>query len=113
VSVVYFVRDPQAASVWYAKHLFSDAPIQEESGSFWLDAEGIEVGFHPSDEKNSAGGGVVVYWKVKNFRQTRDAMLRDGCEAWRGPLVISENRVICQLRDSFGNIVGLEGRTER
>jgi hypothetical protein len=109
VSVMYFVNDPRAAASWYATHLFNDAPVQEDSGFFWLDTGIIEVGFHPSDQKNPAGGGTVVYWQVENFGRSRDAMLRGGCEAWRGPLVISQKRVICQLRDPFGNIVGLEG----
>jgi hypothetical protein len=109
VSVVYFVKDPQAAAFWYAKHLFGDAPVQEESGFFWLDAGSIEVGFHPSDQKNPAGGGAVVYWQVENFSSSRDLMLQSGCESWRGPLAISPKRVICQLRDPFGNIFGLDG----
>jgi len=110
VSVMYFVNDPLAAASWYAKHLFSDVLVQAGSGFFWLDTGIIEVGFHPSDdEKNPAGGGAVVYWKVEHFGRSRDAMLQAGCESWRGPLVISPQRVICQLRDPFGNIIGLEG----
>ena len=109
VSVVYFVKDPQAAASWYATHLFSGVSVHQESGFCWLDSGTIEVGFHPSDEKNPAGGGAVVYWQVENFDESRDAMLRAGCEPWRGPLVISQKRVICQLRDPFRNIIGLEG----
>jgi predicted enzyme related to lactoylglutathione lyase len=111
VSVMYFVKDPRAAASWYATQLFNDAQVQEESGFCWLDTGPIEVGFHPSSQKNPAGGGAVVYWKVENFDRSRDAMLRGGCEAWRGPLLISSKRLICQLRDPFGNIIGLEGAT--
>jgi len=108
---MYFVNDPQAAASWYAEHLFSGVSVQEESGFFWFETGTIEVGFHPSDQKNPAGGGAVVYWRVENFGRSRDAMLQGGCESWRGPLVISPTRVICQLRDPFGNIIGLEGPT--
>jgi hypothetical protein len=38
-------------------------------------------------------------------------MLRAGCESWRGPLRLSPERRICQLRDPFGNIFGLDGAT--
>ena len=110
VSVMYFVDDPQAAAFWYAKHLFNDVRIQEESGFFWFETGTVEVGFHPSDEKNPAGGGAVVYWQVEALDRSRDALLRAGCEPWRGPLRLSPERVICQLRDPFGNIIGLEAR---
>jgi predicted enzyme related to lactoylglutathione lyase len=109
---MYFVDDPQVAASWYAKHLFNDVRVQQESGFFWFEAGTIEVGFHPSnDEKNPAGGGSVVYWRVENFDRSRDALLRAGCESWRGPLGLSPERRICQLRDPFGNIFGLEGAT--
>jgi predicted enzyme related to lactoylglutathione lyase len=110
VSVMYFVDDPKAAAAWYAAHLFRDVLIQEEAGFVWFDTGAIEVGFHPShDEKNLPGGGSVVYWQVENFGPTLKAMLQDGCKSWRGPLQISPSRTICQVRDPFGNIIGLEG----
>ena len=107
---MYFVDEPQAAASWYAMHLFSDVPVQEKSGFFWLETGTMEVGFHPSnDEKNPAGGGSVVYWRVENFDRIRDAMLQAGCKPWRGPLRLSSERQICQLRDPFGKVLGLEG----
>jgi len=109
-SVMYFVDEPYAAGSWYAKHLFGGIWLQEEAGFFWLEVGGVEVGFHPTDDaKNPPGGGAVVYWRVENLTGTREALLAAGSEPWRGPLRLSPTRIICQLRDPFRNIIGLEG----
>ena len=109
-SVMYFVDEPPTAGAWYAKHLFGGISLREDAGFVWLEVGGVEVGFHPKDEaKNPPGGGAVVYWWVENFVRTREVLLAAGCAAWRGPLRLTQTRVICQLRDPFGNIMGLEG----
>src|SRR2546423_14411291 len=103
---MYFVDDPQAAAFWYAKHLFNDVRIQEESGFFWLETGTVEVGFHPSDQKNPAGGGAVVYWQVEALGRRRDGPPRAGGGAWRGPPRVSAERGVCQLPRPAGNSIG-------
>ncbi len=108
-SVMYFVNEPRTAASWYAKHLFGGISLQEEAGFSCVQVGGVEVGFHPAEDgKNPPGGGSVVYWRVENFLSTREALLAAGCEPWRGPLRLTPTRIICQLRDPFRNIIGLE-----
>ncbi|MGH3827930.1 MAG: hypothetical protein ACRDQX_12275 [Pseudonocardiaceae bacterium] len=39
----------------------------------------------------------------------REHLLATGCTHHRGPLRVDEQRQICQLTDSFGTVVGLDG----
>ena len=50
-----------------------------------------------------------MYWAVPNLDATRAALLTAGAVHHRGPLQIAQGRRICQLKDPFGVIVGLDG----
>jgi hypothetical protein len=88
-AVMIFAEDPRAAA---------------------LGGGELEVGFHPADpQKNPPGGSPVVYWAVSSLSQARCALLAAGASPHRGPLVVDSGRSICQLRDPFGGIFGLDG----
>lgn len=76
----------------------------------WFGLAGIEIGFHPADPtKNVPGGAPVVYIGVDDLDAALHALVADGCVPWRGLLEIGEGRRICQFRDPFGLIWGLDG----
>lgn len=82
-----------------------------------MKVEFVELFFHPVDhektpwgeEKNPEGGSTVVYLAVDDLTAARDRLLEAGCQPWRGPIEIEAERRICQLRDPFGTVWGLDG----
>ena len=104
--VIVFVEDPKAAARFWAQAL--DAPLDPRLPL--LNVQGVELFFHESDpDLSPPGTSTVVYWKVDDLDATRERLIELGCEAWRGPIDIGEGRRICQLRDPFGVVVGLDG----
>ena len=104
--VIVFVEDPQAAARFWAEAF--EAPLDPRLPL--LNIRGTELFFHESDpEKSPPGTSTVVYWRVADFDAVRQRMIDLGCEPWRGPIEIGEGRRICQLRDPFGVVVGLDG----
>jgi len=109
-AVMIFADDPGATARWWATQLGDGAPVRSESGFYWYEAGGVEVGFHPSDDqRNPPGLSVVVYWSVVDVRGARSRLLGRGCRPHRGPLRVGPERQICQLLDPFGNVFGLDG----
>jgi uncharacterized glyoxalase superfamily protein PhnB len=112
-AVMIFAEDPRAAATWYAAALGGGelTVLPGPAGEFVLFMLGeLEVGFHPADpQKNPPGGSPVVYWAVSSLSQARCALLAAGASPHRGPLVVDSGRSICQLRDPFGGIFGLDG----
>ena len=51
----------------------------------------------------------VAYWRVSSLAETRARLERAGATLYRGPLVIGNGEVICQMSDPFGNLLGLIG----
>lgn len=113
--VVVFVEDPPAASRFWAEAL--DARHGPADGGALVEAHFAEFYFHPVDgekmpwgeEKNPWGSSTVVYLAVDDFDAAREGLIAAGCQPWRGPLEIGEERRICQLRDPFGTVWGLDG----
>ena len=113
--VVVFVEEPSAAASFWAEAL--EAPWRLADGGALVDLGFVELFFHPVDhettasgeEKNPRGGSTVVYLAVEQLDVARTRLLAAGCELWRGPIEIGKGRRICQLRDPFGTIWGLDG----
>ena len=76
----------------------------------FFDANGVEFGSHPADsELNPRGGSPVAYFSVARLNAARRELIELGATPLRGPLAVAEDRAICQLRDPFGNVFGLDG----
>jgi predicted enzyme related to lactoylglutathione lyase len=103
-TVMAFVADPAAAARFWRHAL--DAPIHENPQLVQFGE--LELFFHLADERNPQGG-TVVYFDVDDFGAARDELLAAGCEPHRGPLTLPSGRRICQLRDPFGTVWGLDG----
>jgi predicted enzyme related to lactoylglutathione lyase len=66
--------------------------------------------FVPADEKVAAGAaGSVVYWQVAHFDAALAHALNQGATLYRGPMPIEAGQAMCQVRDPWGNCVGLRG----
>lgn len=113
VAIMLFAEDTHAVGAWWAK-AFGVELIEVEphpQGDFvFFKAAGVEFGVHAADPiKNPLGGSPVVYFSVPSVDAARERLLADGAELHRGPLAVSAGRSICQLRDPFGNVFGLDG----
>jgi ribosomal-protein-alanine N-acetyltransferase len=108
--VYLFVKDIQKSKVWYEKALGTPPSVSAE---FFVE---FRVGtnaicLHPADEKSPlTTGGAVGYWRVNSFQKALDHFVSNGAELYRGPLDIGDGTFICQVKDPFGNVIGLTGR---
>lgn len=117
VEVMYFVPAGQGrygrefAAQWYSQ--FFEAEVSrsaEDTDFFLLRVGGVEVVFHPADDKGPSGvAGQVVYWQVEQLDAALDRALRLGAQLYRGPLLRTDGLWMCQVRDPFGNAIGLIG----
>lgn len=105
-----FVDDVKKSSSWYSKVL--NIPLKINENHFGL----IEIGdnqlcFHREDLKSPVStGGCVGYWRVNDLRETANLFVKHGGVIYRGPIEIPENNEgICQIKDPFGNVIGLQG----
>ena len=112
-ALMLFAEDTHAVAAWWAA-AFGVERVEVEphaQGDFvFFDASGFEFGVHAADpDKNPQGGTPVVYFSVSSLAAARERLIEHGALPHRGPLVVDADRSICQLRDPFGNIFGLDG----
>ncbi|MHC4955226.1 MAG: VOC family protein [Planctomycetota bacterium] len=105
--VLYFVARPEEAAAWYARLL--DAGF-EPNGPPRLRAGGVEITFHPADEKSGAGtAGQVAYFLVADFDAARERIEAAGASLYRGPLRRPDGKSMAQFLDPFGNVLAILG----
>lgn len=112
-ALMLFAEDTHAVGEWWAA-AFGVERVEVEQhaqGDFvFFDAFGFEFGVHVADsDKNPLGGTPVVYFSVPSLDRASEQLIERGATPHRGPLVVDAGRSICQLRDPFGNIFGLDG----
>ena len=63
-----------------------------------------------ADSKVASGAcGSVVYWAVPHFESALRRFLDLGADLYRGTIDIEDGQIMCQVRDPWGNCVGLRG----
>ena len=112
-AVMIHVSDVNAAIAWYAC-AFPRATREKISMSTfefeYVDVDGVMLELVPADEKISSGvSGSVVYWSVPNLDHALVHFQSLGAELYRGPFEIEDGKRICQVRDPWGNCIGLRG----
>ncbi|MEK6705220.1 MAG: GNAT family N-acetyltransferase [Bdellovibrionota bacterium] len=110
--VYLFVSDIQRSKDWYEQVLDTPPSISMENFvEFRIGANAICL--HPADAKSPlTSGGSVGYWRVTDFKVTLDLFISRGAQLYRGPLDIGDGTFICQVKDPFGNVIGLTGRSQ-
>ena len=67
-----------------------------------------------SDEKVANGmSGTICYWKVDDLLVAIDHFLALGSHIHRGPMQIEGGMGMCQVTDTFGNLIGLRGEYQK
>lgn len=107
VNVFYFTADLNAAVVWYSARL-GGPPALEAAALASFDLGAARLTLHRIDGFNQTGpAGAVAYWDVRDIDAVAAEWIRHGAAAHRGPRTIMTGERLCQLRDPFGNLVGL------
>ena len=81
-----------------------------EGNHYIVEAGGIQITFHLSDEKMPSGkAGQTLYWQVSQFDAALGRALACGAVLYRGPLERTDNLSMAQVSDPFGNLIGIIG----
>ena len=111
-SVVYFAKDLRAIRDWYCKVL-GTLPYRDDKNFLGFRLRGANLCFHRADKKSGTNNAAqIIYWTVKDISVTATILLSYGALWYRRPIAIIEGGKICQLRDPFGNIIGLAEKGE-
>lgn len=110
-SVLIHVGDVEAALHWYQQAFPHAVACRLEAFDFnYLKIGTVDLEIVPADEKVASGAaGSVVYWQVEDFDQAVAHMISVGGTLYRGPLDIQEGLRMCQIKDPWGNCIGLRG----
>lgn len=110
-AVLVPVPDPVAGRAWYRRAFPEaiDSTIQDTAFEY-LQVGSIALEIVQADEQVPSGAaGSVVYWRVEDFSRSLAHFLCVGAVLYRGPMKIEEDLWMCQVRDPWGNCVGLRG----
>ena len=109
VSVLIHVPDWRVATQWYCVAFPLATRIYHQPDDFGhLDVEGVAIEIVNADSKVACGAaGSVVYWRVEDLPQTVQRLEKMGAILYRGPMAIDGGDRICQVRDPWGNCIGL------
>ena len=111
VAIMVHVADVEAGLHWY-QQAFPSAKRKSISEPFFefLDVNGVSIEIVSADEKVSSGAaGSVAYWHVADFDFALRHMQSIGATLHRGPADIEHGKRMCQVRDPWGNCIGLHG----
>ena len=111
IAVMIHVSSITDAVAWYSQ-AFPSAVRRVFPGSTleFLTVGDTRLEFAPADEKVSSGAaGMSVYWRVPQFETALAHFQSIGAKLYRGPLKIEGNQSMCQVRDPWGNCIGLRG----
>jgi predicted enzyme related to lactoylglutathione lyase len=103
-TVIYAAPDLAAAKAWYAR-AFAVEPYFDEPFYVGFSIGGYELGLDP-DIKYEAGS-TVTYWGVASIDATYRHLLDCGATEYKVPRNVGGSIFVAEVRDPFGNIVGI------
>ncbi|MEO5618800.1 MAG: VOC family protein [Candidatus Eisenbacteria bacterium] len=106
-SAIYPVADLAAARKWYAEWL-GIQPYFDQPFYVGFDIEGFELGLHPDSPAHHAHrGGGVPYWKTPDLDAEWKTLLAHGGTELSAPRDVGGGVRVAEVRDPFGNTIGL------
>ena len=110
-AVLVHVSDVQVGLAWYQQAFPIAVRSRVEAGGLeFLSIAGVQLELVPSDEQVASDAcGSVVYWHVANLQSALHHMQSIGAKMNRGPMRIEDGLSMCQVRDPWGNCIGLRG----
>ncbi|OCP01743.1 MULTISPECIES: glyoxalase/bleomycin resistance/dioxygenase family protein [unclassified Ensifer] len=110
-AILVHVPDTETGLAWY-RRAFPAAERQwlEEFDFAYLKVGAVDLEIVQADEKVASGAaGSVVYWSVEDLDRSLAHFEALGALLYRGPIAIQEGLWMCQVRDPWGNCIGLRG----
>lgn len=114
-AVLVHVADWRAGLAWY-RRAFPSATVVQFPDSEWecIEVDGVQIEVVPADDKVGSGSaGTVVYWAAEDLDARLDYLRSVGAALYRGPLEIEGDMAMCQVKDPFGNLIGIRGPRRR
>ncbi|MGE8154908.1 VOC family protein [Pseudomonas vancouverensis] len=113
VSVLLHVADWRTATDWYAQVFPSAIRVLPDTDDYGhLDIGGVALEIVNADDKVGSGpAGTVVYWSVMDLDAEIARLSVLGARLYRGPLEFEDDGRMCQVRDPWGNCIGLRQRS--
>ena len=103
------VADVQAGLAWYQRAFPLATCVREEEFELLL-VDGVQLEVVLSDEKVGSGSaGSVIYWRAGDLNTALSHMRAIGAQLYRGPMKIEQGLGMCQVKDPWGNCIGLRG----
>jgi len=110
-AVLVHVEDVGQAAAWYAR-LFPSAVAAHLSDNRVraLRIGDVQLELVPADDKCGSGAaGSIVYWAVEDLAEVLGRLAGLGVTPYRGPMRIESDQGMAQVRDPWGNCIGLRG----
>jgi predicted enzyme related to lactoylglutathione lyase len=108
MSIVFLVRELRKAAAWYGK-LLNITPYRNDLNFIGFHLNGIDLCFHRIDIKaGTPSGSQIAYWHVENLNETITTFVESGASIHREPIGVVEGGRVAQIKDPFGNILGLK-----
>lgn len=105
-TVIYRVRDLDAAKAWYAK-AFVVQPYFDQPFYVGFEIGGYELGLHPHPGELTIGNNVLAYWGAPSIETAHAHMLAHGATPHEAIQDVGEGIKVAAVRDPFGNVIGL------
>lgn len=105
-TVIYQVGDLDAAKLWYAKALGTEAYFDE---SFYVgfNVGGFELGLQPDQPVAVAVENVVAYWGVDDADAALAHLNATGAVTKEAVQEVGEGIRVATVSDPFGNVLGI------
>ena len=113
-ALLIHVADVKGALEWYLAAFPQSRHIKNTHADIAVLTLGeFQLEIVPADSKVSSGAsGTVLYWQVSSLSSEIRRLEQLGAHLYRGPLDKENNEAMCQLKDPFGNLIGLRGKWE-
>ena len=110
-AVMIHVANVEEGLAWYQRAFPHARRCRVMEYDFeYLDLDGVRLEIVPADKQVASGAaGSVVYWQIPDFEAALARFQALGAPLYRGPMQIENKQRMCQVRDPWGNCIGLRG----
>lgn len=105
-TVIYKVRDIDAAKKWYAQ-AFRTEPYFDEPFYVGFEIGGFELGLQPENETPIKTENVVAYWGVNEMEKEFNRLISIGAKEFEKPQDVGGDVVVATVKDPWNNVIGL------
>ncbi|HEV3252172.1 MAG TPA: VOC family protein [Puia sp.] len=105
-TVIYHVDDLQKAKKWY-EMVTGRQPYFDESFYTGFDINGFELGLDPDQTGIREGNKTIAYWAVDDIRSCVDKLIPEGALLVKDVTDVGGGIKVAEVKDPFGNTIGL------